>query len=64
MEPDPRRPRLRRPGSAFVWPLLLIAAGIVLLLQNFGMLDWDALKQWWPVGLIAAGLLMLIPRRD
>lgn len=55
---------MRRPGSAFVWPLLLIVAGIVLLLQNFGMLDWDALKQWWPVGLIAAGLLMLIPKRD
>ncbi len=55
---------MRRPGSAFIWPLLLIAAGIILLLQNFGMLDWSALKQWWPVGLIAAGLLMLIPKRD
>lgn len=64
METEPRPRRMRRPGSAFIWPLLLIAAGIVLLLQNFGMLDWAALKQWWPVGLIAAGLLMLIPRRD
>ena len=55
---------MRRPGTAYIWPLLFIAAGIILLLQNFGMLDWGFLKQWWPVGLIAAGLLMLIPRRD
>ncbi len=53
-------------GGLF-WPALLIAAGIILLLNNTGQLDWtvwDLLFRLWPVLLIAWGLDLLIGRRS
>ncbi len=41
------------------WPLLLIIAGVLLLLANFGLIRanaWDLIQNGWPVLLIAAGL--------
>jgi hypothetical protein len=50
-----------------VWPVLLIGAGLILLLNNMGYLSWDiwgVLWRLWPVLLIAAGLEILIGRRS
>jgi hypothetical protein len=60
----PDRPT-RRPG--FVGPTILIAAGIVFLLNNLGLLSWDiwgTLLSLWPVLLIALGLDVLVGRRS
>jgi hypothetical protein len=49
---------VRRRPSLF-WPVLFIAVGILLLLDNLGMLPgdtWDNLIRLWPVLLIALGL--------
>jgi hypothetical protein len=52
--------------GGFVWPILLIGAGIVFLLNNLGMVSWDVwltLLRLWPVVLIAVGLDILVGRR-
>ena len=46
-----------------VWPLVLIAGGVVLFAANFGWLRWDAL--WsvgylWPLVLVAVGVDVLL----
>jgi hypothetical protein len=48
-------------------PVLLIGIGVLLLLNNFGILDidiWDLIFRFWPVFLIAAGLDILFGRRS
>jgi hypothetical protein len=60
----PERPPWR---GGLVGPVILIALGIVFLLNNLGYLDWDiwdALLRLWPVLLIAIGLDLLIGRRS
>jgi hypothetical protein len=55
--PEPPRRRRRR-GSLF-FPLLLIALGVVLLLNNLGYISgsvWDTLINLWPVIFIVWGL--------
>lgn len=62
MEDSPRPRRVR-----VFWPLIFITGGILLLLQNFGLLPpgmWQAIFQLWPVALILLGLEMLIGRRS
>jgi hypothetical protein len=52
--------------GGFVWPVVLIGAGIMFLLNNLGMVGWEVwttLLRLWPVLLIAAGLDILIGRR-
>jgi hypothetical protein len=54
----------RRAGG-FILPLLLIATGIVLLLNNLGILAWDVwdlIIRLWPILLIALGLDLMIGR--
>jgi len=56
----------RRQGG-FVWPLILITLGVMFLLSNLGMLNWnvwDAIWRLWPVLLIAIGLDILFGRRS
>ena len=56
----------RRYRGGFVWPIILIGAGIVFLLNNLGVIGWDvweAILRLWPVLLIAAGLDLLVGRR-
>jgi hypothetical protein len=50
-----------------IWPVLLIGAGSILLLNNLGYLSWDiwgTLWRLWPVLLIAAGLEIIVGRRS
>ena len=61
MSADRRRPRR---GSLF-FPLILVAAGVVLLLSNLGVVPaiaWSQLVRFWPVLLIALGIDVLIGR--
>lgn len=56
--------KTRRGG--LVWPVILIGAGVVFLLNNLGILSWDiweTLFKMWPVLLIAIGLDLAIGRR-
>ncbi len=55
----------RRRG--LVWPILLMGAGVIFLLNNLGIVSWNVwsgLWQLWPVLLIAVGLDILIGRRS
>lgn len=52
--------------TGLVGPVVLIAAGVILLLNNLGMLSWGiwgALLRFWPVLLIAVGLDIIVGRR-
>jgi hypothetical protein len=65
MEMDERQKPRRR--VSLVGPVILIGLGIVFLLNNLGILDWniwDVVFRLWPVLLIAAGLEVLIGRRS
>jgi hypothetical protein len=58
----------RRPKRIdILGPVLLIAIGIILLLNTMGILEWSVwwrLIRLWPVLLIAAGLELLLGRRS
>ncbi|HKV23069.1 MAG TPA: DUF5668 domain-containing protein [Candidatus Acidoferrum sp.] len=41
-----------------IGPILLIAAGLLLLLNNFDWFPWYRISQFWPLILIAIGILM------
>jgi hypothetical protein len=63
--PQPAVPRRRLPS--LFWPVLLIGVGVILLLQNMGVLSWDswtALWRFWPLLIILLGLDVLIGRRS
>ena len=48
------------------WPLLLIALGLIFLLQNFGVISgvsWLAVASLWPLLLILIGLDIAFARR-
>ncbi len=60
-----RAPWRRRRG--LVGPVILIAIGVVFLLNNVGLLEWDVwwtLFTIWPVLLIAAGIDLIIGYRS
>ncbi|MBN1368013.1 MAG: hypothetical protein JW967_08815 [Dehalococcoidales bacterium] len=55
----------RRHGnsSAFIWGIILIFAGVVLLLQTFNILPWSlwgTLWRFWPAIIIIIGLVILL----
>ena len=57
--------RSRRGG--IVGPIILIALGAVLLLNNLGLLEWsvwEVLLRLWPLILIATGLDLILGRRS
>lgn len=41
------------------WGLTLIVIGLVILLNNFGILDLVSLRRWWPLLIVAAGAAFL-----
>jgi hypothetical protein len=67
----PEQPTQRKPDSGrrggLAGPAILIALGVVFLLNNLGYLGWgvwEALVRLWPLLLIAIGLDLLIGRRS
>src|SRR5205807_4975623 len=57
---------LVRPRRGVFWPLLLIALGLIFLLQNFGFItgvSWLALASLWPLLLVLIGLDIAFARR-
>lgn len=58
--------RVRRSGyRSLFWPMVLIGAGVLWMLSNFGVVtseNWAVLVQLWPILLIAAGLDLLFGR--
>lgn len=66
MTPNNAEHRSTRHAS-LVGPAILIGLGVVLLLNNLGVITWSlwsVLWRFWPVLLIAAGLDLLIGRRS
>jgi hypothetical protein len=63
-------PQQKPPGRKFApifWPLLLIAFGVLLLLNTLGLLQrsvWDILWNLWPLFFIALGLDALIRKKE
>lgn len=49
----------RMPGGLAV-PLFCIAAGVLLLMNNFGILWLERIWDLWPVALLAAGVEQLV----
>ena len=64
MEDDKKPPRRRYPSV--VWPVILITAGVLFLLSNFGYLDLDFSELWrlWPLLLVLFGLDIIVGRRS
>jgi len=57
----------RRKFGPILWPLLLIAIGVLLLLNTMGMLQrsvWEILWNLWPLFFIALGLDALFRKKE
>jgi hypothetical protein len=50
-------------SSRYFWPIMLILAGVLFLLDNVGLLPGGAWSWIWPLFLILLGLSILFPRR-
>lgn len=46
----------------FIGAVILIALGVLFLLDNLNILAFDEVMKFWPVGLIAVGLFLLVDR--
>ena len=55
-------PRGRQGGRFPAGPLLLIAIGVIYLLNSLDLLDFRAISRFWPVILIVVGAYMLYSR--
>ncbi|MBX3011571.1 MAG: hypothetical protein KF832_08680 [Caldilineaceae bacterium] len=58
--------RKEKSRSSVFGPIVLIGLGVVLLLSNFGILEWNLWElaaRFWPLFLVAAGLDLLLGRR-
>lgn len=56
-----------RPRRSLVWPLVMIGIGVIFLLSNLGVVDWEVfptLLRLWPLLLVAIGLDLLLGRRS
>ncbi len=50
----------RDPLNAAVWAIILVWAGVVLLLDNFNLLDWIPFLEPWALFFLGAGALLLL----
>jgi len=53
--------RIRQPSGIFL-PLIIVAGGVVLLLNTTGVLSWSAwseLGRLWPIAVILFGLSLV-----
>jgi predicted membrane protein len=57
---DEDSPRKFSPGPSFVFGLLIIAVGAILLLERFGLIDSDLIFRFWPLALVAFGVARLL----
>ncbi len=46
-----------------IGPLMLIALGVLFLLDQLGVMDIGRIAEFWPVGLIALGVWLLVKRK-
>ena len=63
VKPKPPRRKL----GPILWPLILIGFGLLLLLENLGVLDqsaWSILWNLWPVLFLAIGLDALFRKKE
>jgi hypothetical protein len=63
MKVVPGEPERRRDSRSLFAPIVLIAGGVLFLLDNLGLianLNWQAALQYWPVALIFLGLNVLV----
>jgi hypothetical protein len=61
------RTRTHSHSGGIVWPAMLIGAGIILLLQQFGYIQWslwEILLRLWPLLIVGVGLELIIGRRS
>jgi hypothetical protein len=59
--------RLHHRSPSFLWPLVLVGAGVLLLLSNLGFVPWESWNlvwRLWPLLLIGLGIELLIGRRS
>lgn len=57
----------RKRDNSYVWPILLIGVGVIVLLINLGIVPgniWRALIRFWPVLLILIGVDLIIGHRS
>jgi hypothetical protein len=45
----------QKKGNSLVWGIILIAFGVIFLLEQFDVDVWDAVWRFWPVILIVWG---------
>jgi hypothetical protein len=43
-------------------PVMLILLGVLFLLENFGLLDFDRVLRYWPILIILLGVYLLMNR--
>ena len=53
---------MRGDQSRYWWGVILIIAGLLFLLGNFGIVSGMHLARWWPLILVAFGLAILLRR--
>ena len=48
----------------FGWPVMLILVGVLFLLRNLGVIDFEMFQvfMYWPMILVAIGIVQLIDR--
>lgn len=58
-----RRQRQRSPASQVVVGLMVIALGVMFLLDNLGLLDFRYSMHFWPLVLVVIGILKILQTR-